>query len=212
MPLTERDQRTLKIGGIVLGVLLVGFILFNVLLGGEDELPPIPDTPSPTDVAEPDDGAVPTLAPSPVAVFTGRDPFSVPPVLSTTSPTSPGAPVSPTSPGAPVSPTSPGAPVSPVSPTSPGVPPTGPGPTAPPTQPGNGAGTNIGGDSIVLLDVFTINGVDTVQVEVNGQVYNVSEGETFANGRYRLRSASGNCATFVRGDEAFTLCVRTGKT
>jgi hypothetical protein len=201
MPLTERDQRTLKIGGIVLGVLLVGFLLFNVVLGGEDELLPIPDTPPPTDVAEPDDGVVPTLAPSPVAVFTGRDPFSVPPVLSTTSPTSPGAPVSPTSPGAPVSPTSPGAP-----PTSPGAP-----PTAPPTQPGNGSGTNMGGDSIVLLDVFTINGVDTVQVEVNGQVFNVSEGETFANGRYRLRSASGNCATFVRGDEAFTLCVRPGK-
>jgi hypothetical protein len=182
MPLTERDQRTLKIGGIVLGVLLVGFLLFNVVLGGEDELLPIPDTPPPTDVAEPDDGVVPTLAPSPVAVFTGRDPFSVPPALTTVTPPPPN-----------------------------GEPPPPPPPNGEPVQPGNGAGTTIGGDSIVLLDVFTINGVDTVQVEVNGQVFNVSEGETFANGRYRLRSASGNCATFVRGDEAFTLCVRPGK-
>jgi hypothetical protein len=202
MPMTERDKRTLKIGGIVLGVLLVGFLLFNLVLGGEDELPPIPDIPPPTDVAEPDDGVVPTLAPSPVAVFTGRDPFSVPPVLTTVTPSPPNGETPPPPP--------------PNGETPPPPPPNGetpppPPPNGGPVQPGNGAGTTIGGDSIVLLDVFTINGVDTVQVEVNGQVFNVSEGETFANGRYRLRSASGNCATFVRGDEAFTLCVRTGK-
>lgn len=197
MPLTERDKRTLKLGGIVVGVLLLGFLLFNVLGGGEDvDLPPLP--PAPTDGAEPT--LSPTLSPttSPVAVFGGRDPFSVPPVL--VPPTSPGATgtttTSPTSPGTTTSPTSPGTTTS---------------PTTSPTQPGDGSGTNRGGDSIVLLDVFTLNGVHRVQVSVNGTVYDVAVGERFAGGRYLLRSVSGNCATFVRGDEAFTLCVSQAK-
>ena len=46
-----------------------------------------------------------------------------------------------------------------------------------------------------------------VQVEVDGQVFNnIGIGETFDNGRYELRSVSGDCATFVFGDESFTLC------
>ncbi|GIU96546.1 MAG: hypothetical protein KatS3mg013_0349 [Actinomycetota bacterium] len=69
----------------------------------------------------------------------------------------------------------------------------------------------MGGDTIVLLDVFTVSGVERVQVEVNGRVFDVAEGETFAGGRYRLRSITGRCATFVRGDEAFTLCVQPQK-
>ena len=87
MPLTPRDRRTLMIGGGILGVLLVAFLLFNMLSGGGD------------------DGAIPIAAAdhrgargggggsdarrsrratgsarSPV--FTGRDPFSIPPALS----------------------------------------------------------------------------------------------------------------------------------
>ncbi len=192
MPLTERDRRTLKMGGIVLGVLLVGFFLFNLLAGGGDELPPI--EPIPTDVAVPTDSPsiTPTVTPPPIAVFTGRDPFSVPPVLASTSGGS--------------------SPTSPTSPTSPGTsPPVSPPVSQPPTQPGDGSGTNQGGDSIVLIDTFTLNGVGRAQVDVNGQVYDVAVGEAFANGRYRLRSVSANCATFVRGDEAFTLCVDENK-
>ncbi len=33
MPLSDRDRRTLRIGGIVAGVLVVGLVLFNVLGG-----------------------------------------------------------------------------------------------------------------------------------------------------------------------------------
>ena len=43
MPLSDRDRRTLRIGGIVAGVLVVGLVLFNVLSGGggtETALPP----------------------------------------------------------------------------------------------------------------------------------------------------------------------------
>jgi hypothetical protein len=200
MPLTERDKRTLKIGGIVVGVLLLGFLIFNVLAGGGDE-DALPDVgTAPTDVVPPPDGSpssTPSIAPTQVAVFTGRDPFSVPPILSPAvtggTTTSPGT----TSPG-----TSPGT-------TSPGT--TSPGTTSPP-PPGDGSGTNQGGDTIVLLDVFTVNGEQRAQVEVNGQVYDVAVGDTFGPGnRYRLRSVAGNCATFVRGDEAFTLCTSDNK-
>jgi len=41
MALSERDRRTVTIGGVVLGVLLAGFVLFSVLGGGEEAFPPI---------------------------------------------------------------------------------------------------------------------------------------------------------------------------
>ena len=79
MPLSDRDRRTLRIGGIVAGVLVVGLVLFNVLSGGggtETALPPTTAR-SATTTATPT--VAPTATPTPVAVFTGRDPFSTPP-------------------------------------------------------------------------------------------------------------------------------------
>lgn len=187
------------IGGGVLGVLLIGFFLMNMLSGGgQDEA--IPSLP-PITVA-PDGGTGGTVSPSPtggvspIPVFTGRDPFSIPPALATSTTTS----ATPTSPG----PTSPG-------PTSPG--PTSPGPTSPaPTDPGGGSSEVVGGKTVVLLSVFSSGGQSMVQVEVDGQVFNnVAVGETFDNGRYELRSVSGDCATFLFGDESFTLCANSTK-
>ena len=64
----------------------------------------------------------------------------------------------------------------------------------------------------MLLDTFTANGVEQAQVEVDGTVYDPSVGETFGpNKIYRLQSVSGNCATFLYGDESFTLCVSPSK-
>ena len=64
----------------------------------------------------------------------------------------------------------------------------------------------------MLIDVFTLNGVQHARVEVNGTIYDVTIGETFGpSNRYRLRSVSGDCATITRGDEAFTLCVSDNK-
>ena len=78
MALSERDRRTVTIGGIGVGVLLAGFLLFSVLGGGEEEFPPFPDarpaTSSPSSVAG--------RGRPPIQSFTGRDPFSVPPALS----------------------------------------------------------------------------------------------------------------------------------
>jgi len=183
MALSERDRRTLMIGGGVLAVILVGFLLFTVFTGGEEEaLPPTPGITSPTASLGPTPSAEPT------AVFAGRDPFSPPGALAG-SPTSPGT--SPTSPGA--------------SPTSPGASPT-------PTAPGGDSSDVVGGRTVVLLDIFTQGGERMAQVEINGNVHNVSQGERFGPGNdYLLQSISGDCARFLFGDEPFTLCVSEEK-
>ena len=197
MPLTPRDRRTLMIGGGVLGVLLVGFLFMNVLSGGGDEaipsLPPITVGPDEGGGGGPTEPS-PTGGVSPIPVFTGRDPFSVPPALSpTTSPATSGS-TSPTTSG---SPTTTGS-VTPTSPT--------------PTIPGGDSSQEVGGKTVVLLSVFSSGGEPMVQVEVDGQVFNnVGIGDTFDNGRYELRSVSGDCATFLYGDESFTLCANSTK-
>jgi hypothetical protein len=48
-------------------------------------------------------------------------------------------------------------------------------------------------------------------VEVDGVVYNPAEGDTFAGGNFELRDVAGNCATFLFGDESFTLCFTPSK-
>jgi len=186
MALSARDRRTVTIGGVVVGVLLLGFVLFSVLGGGDegplDIGPPVtPPTTSPT----PSPGTGP-----PVQSFTGRDPFSVPPALSPSpSPTTTG---SPTSPGSSPSPTSPGSSPS-------------------PTAPGGGSSQGVGGSTVVLLDIFQRDGATRVQVEVDGTVFDVGIGDQFAGGRFELQSVSGNCARFLFGDESFTLCLNVQK-
>jgi hypothetical protein len=187
MALSERDRRTVTIGGIVVGVLLAGFVLFSVLGGGEEDLPPIgpPVTPPTTGSPSPSPGVGP-----PIQSFTGRDPFSVPPALSPSpSPTGPGGDGN----GSP-------------------SPPNGDGNGTPsPTAPGGGSSQNVGGSTVVLLDIFERDGATHVQVEVDGTVYDVVIGEQFAGGRFELRSVAGNCATFLFGDEQFTLCITAQK-
>jgi hypothetical protein len=174
MALSARDRRTVTIGGIVVGVLLAGFLLFSFLGGGEEAFPPIPDTPLPPSSPSPSPGG----GGPPIQSFTGRDPFSVPPALSP-SPTDGGG---------------------------------GGGTGTPsPTAPGDGSSQNVGGSTVVLLDIFQRDGATHVQVEVDGTVYDVVVGEQFANGRFELRSVGGNCATFLFGDERFTLCVSAQK-
>jgi len=131
----------------------------------------------------------PTGGPSPSPIFSGRDPFSLPPQFQTTAPPTDGSSPPPTDGSSP--------------PTSP--------PTSPPSAPSNGASTVVGGHTVVLLDTFTHNGVQMAQVEVDGTVYNVAEGASFAGGTFELRDVAGNCATFLYGDESFTLCFTSSK-
>jgi hypothetical protein len=191
MALSERDRRTVTIGGIVVGVLLAGFVLFSFLGGGEEPFPPIPPTTPGTGSPSPSPGG----GGPPIQSFTGRDPFSVPPALSPSpAPTVPGGSPSPSGGGS-------------------GTPsPSGGGSGTPsPTAPGNGSSQNVGGSTVVLLDVFQRDGATHVQVEVDGTVFDAVVGEQFASGRFELRSVAGNCATFLFGDESFTLCVNAQK-
>jgi hypothetical protein len=183
------------VGGIAVGVLLAGFVLFSFLGGGEEPFPPIPPTTPGTGSPSPSPGG----GGPPIQSFTGRDPFSVPPAL--TPPPSPpppggGGSQSP-SPGG-------GGSQSP----SPGG---GGSQTPSPTAPGNGSSQNVGGSTVVLLDIFQRDGATHVQVEVDGTVFDVVVGEQFAGGRFELRSVGGNCATFLFGDESFTLCITAQK-
>ena len=91
------------------------------------------------------------------------------------------------------------------------LPPTN-GTSSPPTQPGGGSSEVVGGKTVVLLSVFRVAGEPVVQVEVDGRVFsNIGIGDTFDSGRYELRSVSGDCATFLYGDESFTLCAISPK-
>jgi len=181
MALSERDRRTVTIGGVVVGVLLAGFVLFSVLGGGEEPFAPIPDTPLPSSSPSPSPGG----GGPPIQSFTGRDPFSVPPALTPPPPSS-----------------------------SPGGSPTGsgsPSPSSSPTAPGGGSSRNVGGSTVVLLDIFQRDGATRVQVEVDGTVFDVGIGDQFSGGRFELRSVADNCATFLFGDEQFTLCINAQK-
>ena len=63
-----------------------------------------------------------------------------------------------------------------------------------------------------MIDAFTTNGVERATVYVDGTVYSVAAGQTFGpNKQYQLQSVSGNCATFLFGDQSFTLCVPQNK-
>lgn len=180
MALSPRDRRTLTIFGVIAGAALIVFLLLNVLRGGggEEAAPPsVPGGPTPAPTVTPSPTPAQTLPP----VAGPRDPFSIPPSLASGSATPP--PSGTSSP-----------------------PPTGTStsPTPTPTTPSGGQSTTIGGKTLVLLDIF--QGGTKVQVEVNGTVYTVSEGETF-DGNFEFVSASGSCANFLYGDQGFTLCL-----
>jgi hypothetical protein len=73
------------------------------------------------------------------------------------------------------------------------------------TTGGSGGGTSVSGHTISVIDVFRSRGRKRAQVEVDGTVYKVDEGETFAD-NFKLLAASGKCAEMLFGDDQFTLC------
>jgi hypothetical protein len=208
MPLNERDRKALKIGGIVAGVLVLALLLLGQLGKGTTALPPLSVGPTvsggPTGVTGvPSTGPTGSVSPSqsggpvPSPIFSGRDPFSVPPQFQVTPATGPG----PTGTGPGPTGTGPGP-----TGTGPGPTGTGPGPTGPTLPPTNGSSTTIGGHEVVLIDTYTANGVQHASVSVDGTVYHPAEGDTFAGGNFELRDVAGDCATFLYGDQSFTLC------
>jgi hypothetical protein len=187
MALSPRDKRAVTILGAVAGVAIVGFLLMNVLGGGGGEpvTPPVVASGGP--VTSPSPSASPSTPREtlpPVALAGARDPFSPPPVF-----VSPSGGVSPSG-------TSSGT-------SSPSL-----GPTSSPTSPGGGASATMGGHTVVLIDIF--DGGTKAQIEVDGTVYTVNEGDRFDD-NFRLASISGSCATVQFGDEASTICLNPQK-
>lgn len=94
----------------------------------------------------------------------------------------------------------------------------GGGGTGDPDAPnGNGNGTADGrcstrdgqvvceGRVVTLIDVFTSDGEAVAVVQVDSTLYEVRQGDDFA-GNFRVISIDPPCATFLFGDDAFTLC------
>jgi hypothetical protein len=71
--------------------------------------------------------------------------------------------------------------------------------------PAGGSSQQVGGKTVVLVDIFTEGSEQKAQVEVDGTVYTVAEGDSFDDG-FRLVSISGSCADFTHNSSAFTLC------
>jgi len=208
MPITDRDKRTLTIGGIIVGVLVVVFLALKLLGGGGGpetaSTAPRPSTSAPGGSTGGASGSEsPSLAPSPVLQLPVRDPFAIPAGFPVASGSSSGGSTS-----------SGGTSTSSGGTSTSTVPPTGSTSSTPaktPTQP-SGATQDIGGHQVTLIDAFTTNGVEHATVSVDGTVSSVTAGQTFGpNKQYKLQSVSGNCATFLFGDQSFTLCVPQNK-
>lgn len=197
MALSERDRRALIIAGAILGVAIIGFLLFNVLNGGggeETASPSVPPIVVPAQASEPVETATPTPRPTlpPASLAGARDPFSIPPGLQTSTPSASGG----VSPSGSVSP----------APTGSGGAPTTPAPST--TPPPSGSSATVGGHDVTLLSVFRQGTM--AQVEVDGVVYTVEEGATF-DGNFKLVAIESPCARFLYGDESFKLCTAGGK-
>jgi len=72
-------------------------------------------------------------------------------------------------------------------------------------SPGGGSSKQVGGKTVVLVDIFTEGNAQKAQVEVDGTVYTVAEGDSFDDG-FKLVSISGSCADFTHNSSSFTLC------
>lgn len=63
-----------------------------------------------------------------------------------------------------------------------------------------------GRSRVALLDIYTQGGTRFASVQVDGEIHNVKQGDTFSS-TYRVVTITDSCATFVQGDERFTLCI-----
>lgn len=145
-------------------------------------------------------------------IFLNRDPFApVVPVLD-----APDATATAAVPGVdPAASPTPGASPTPSASPTPGTSPT-PSPSGTPgSSPAPVDGCRQGeevtcqGREVVLVDIYEAGGQDVVRVSVDGTLHDVTEGQTFA-GSFRVLDVAPPCATFLFGDDAFTLCEGEG--
>ena len=60
----------------------------------------------------------------------------------------------------------------------------------------------------MLVDIFSSGA--RAQVEVDGTIYTVTQGQTFAS-TFKLVTINGTCASFLNGDQSFSLCETANK-
>ena len=195
-----------QIALVVLGVIAILVALwFFVLNGGgaEDEAaaPPAPAAPEPEPEPEPEPSEAPTEPKKngPVEtfeVFAPKDPFK--PLVAETTATSGGTTAEDTGGGGETGGTTAGDAGTGTS-----------GGTGTTGDDGGGtrtaSGSGVGGHTVRLVDAFGTGGRTRAQVEVDGKVYTVDEGETFAD-NFQLVSVQDGCASLLFGDDQFTLC------
>jgi len=170
---------------ILLGVVAVAAAAFFLLTrGGEapQRAAPTPTASPPPTVTTPPPGPPPEekVPPRAFGFFGGRDPF-VPLVVAEAGAGGTGTTPAETAPDEPVE-------------------------TPPPDAEDEEAESVVkGGDRVQVVDVFVKDGREVVQVSVGGTVYVVGEGDTFAR-NFKVVSIDDPCATFLLGDDQFTLC------
>lgn len=190
---------------IVAGVLVLLFLVWFMFLRAEDvEVETVAPAPEPVVTPEPEETVEPPKRNGPVEtfeVFAPKDPFD--PLISaaaaaaagtagTAAGTTDGTAETTTGNGTTTTTTDDG---------------TGTTTTTTTTGNGNGGGDgeSVGGHRVRVIDVFARGGSRRAQVQVDGTVYTVDEGERFAQ-NFQLLSTSGQCATMLFGDDEFTLC------
>jgi hypothetical protein len=193
MAMSTRERTLL----IIVGVLAVGALAWFLIFGGggdaEEDAAPTPVTPpSPPPTAEPPELPVPR-PPRTFAFFGGRDPFE-PLVVAEAGAGGTGTAAAPTEPGEDGAPSDGETPSDGFQPTN-----------GDDGDGGGGAPVSIGGREVVLIDIFTRGGESVAQVSVDGQTYVAGEEDRFA-GNFEVTSIERTCATFLFGDESFTLC------
>ncbi len=190
MAISFRDRNVqLIVGG---GLFLVLVVAMFLVLGGSGG----GGTPSALGSPGPASGFTgasqspsPSVSPSQILLFSGRDPFA----HEFSSP-SPSATPTPTS--------------SPTDSPTPTVSPAG----SPSEGPSGGSSTVVAGHTVVLIDIFrNTNGTRMAQVEVDGTVYTRASGETFDDNFKLVSFASADCANFLYVEDAFTLCQTANK-
>jgi hypothetical protein len=184
------------VAGVLLLLFLVWFIFLRADDAGVDAVAPVPAPAPAEETPEPEDTVSAPKKNGPVEtfeVFAPKDPFD-PLISAATAGGEAGAASGQTGATGEGTTQTPG----------------GDGPTTTTiTGPGDGgggsSGETIGGRRVRVVDVFAGRNGRRVQVQVDGTVYTVDEGDRFAQ-NFQLLSTSGQCATMLFGDDEFTLC------
>lgn len=200
-PAPERRLAPAQIGLAVAGILLLLLLLWFLFLRPDDEVAESPTSVAPAPVVTPEEEE--EEAPrrrSPVEtfeVFAPKDPFD--PLISPAAATGGGTTAETTTTDI----TTTDGITTDGTTTGDG---TGTTTTTTTTTGGNGdGGEDVGGHRVRVIDVFRDGGQNRAQIQVDGTVYTVDEGERFAQ-NFQLLSTSGRCATMLFGDDEFTLC------